>query len=352
MKESKILVCYNAPVSVFSLYNGRPEDKGQGSKDLSEEGFSKEIDYVVNSLKEYYLEVKSFAVDRRVQNVIDEISAYNPDAIVNFVESVEGIAHYEYCMAALFELIGYHYTGNIPSSLGNCLDKERAKRILSSFGVNTPGSLTLEPHRRITENDIDIHYPLIMKLLDEDASIGISEYSVVKNYQELKKHYRFLSETYNKSILVEEYIEGRELNVAVLGDRVLPVSEILFDGLPDEMPKIVTYDGKWIEGSVYYNSTKPKCPAELPKRLKKKVEDTAITSFKALNCRDYARVDVRLDKKGTPFVIEVNPNPDISRDSGFARAAGAASISHKELLYNIVEFALNRKENDKKTKAI
>ncbi len=352
MKEAKILVCYNAPVSVFSLYNGKPEDKGHTKKDLSEEGFSKEIEYVVSSLKEIYYEVKTLAVDKRVQKVIDEIAAFNPDAIVNFVESVEGIAHYEYCIAALFELLGYHYTGNIPSTLGNCLDKERAKRILNSFGVNTPGSLTLEPHRRISEDDVDISYPLIMKLLDEDASIGISEYSVVRNFKEMKKHYRFLSDTYNKSILVEKYVEGRELNVAVLGDKILPVSEILFEGLPDAMPKIVTYDGKWNEGSIYFNYTKPKCPADLSKRLKKKVEDIAITSFKALNCRDYARVDIRLDKKGTPFVIEVNPNPDISLDSGFTRAAEAAGISHKELLINITEFALSRKENDKKNKAV
>ena len=351
MKEAKILVCYNAPVSVFSLYNGRPEDKGQGSKDLSEEGFSKEIDHVVSSLKTKFSEVESLAVDKRVQRVIDEITAFNPDAILNFVESVEGIAHYEYCMAALFELLGYHYTGNIPSSLGNCLDKDRAKSILCAFGINTPGSLTLEPHRKFSEKDIDLNYPLIMKLLDEDASIGISEYSVVHNYKDLKKHYKFLAETYNKSILVEEYIDGRELNIAVLGDKVLPVSEILFEGLPDEMPKIVTYDGKWIEGSVYYNHTKPKCPADLPKRQQKKIEEMALTSFKALNCRDYARVDVRLDQKGTPFVIEVNPNPDISRDSGFARAASAAGINHTDLLFTIMNFALNRKDNDKKIKA-
>ena len=352
MKEAKILVCYNAPVSVFSLYNGRPEDKDQGIKDLSEEGFAKEMDYIISSLKENYTEVRSFAVDRRVQRVVDEIKSFSPDAILNFVESVEGIAHYEYCMTALYELLGCHYTGNIPSTLGNCLDKERAKRILNSFGINTPGSLTLEVHKRFSESDIDIRYPLIMKLLDEDASIGISEYSVVNTFKELKKHYKFLSETYNKSILVEEYIDGRELNCAILGDIVLPISEIVFDGLPDDFPKIVTYDGKWIEGSTYYNNTKPKCPVELPNRLKKKVEEIAITSFKALNCRDYARVDVRLDQKGTPFVIEINPNPDISRDSGFARAADAAGISHKELLFTITGFAMNRKENDKKTKAI
>lgn len=351
MKEAKILVCYNSPVSVFSLYNGRPEDKGQGNKDLSEEGFAKEIEYVISSLKEFFTEVKSLAVDRRVQRVIDEITAYNPDAIVNFVESVEGVAHYEYCIAALYELLGYHYTGNVPSSLGNCLDKQKAKSILRSYGINTPGSLTLEPHRRFSEKDIDLEYPLIMKLLDEDASIGISEYSVVNSYKELKKHYKFLSDTYNKNILVEEYIEGRELNVAILGEIVLPISEIQFTGLPEHLPKIVTYDGKWIEGSVYYDFTKPKCPADLPSRLKKKVEEVALLSFKALNCRDYARVDVRLDKQGTPFVIEVNPNPDISRDSGFERAAKAAGINHPELLFIITSFALKRKENDKKTKA-
>jgi D-alanine-D-alanine ligase len=352
MKESKILVCYNAPVSVFSLYNGRPEDKGQGKKDLSEEGFTKEMQYTIEALKENFALVQSLAVDRRVQKVIDEITVFNPDVIVNFVESVEGIANYEYCMAALFELLGCYYTGNFPSTLGNCLDKERAKSILRSFGINTPRSLTLKPHRKFSENDIDLEYPLIIKLLDEDASIGISEYSVVYSYKELKKHCKFLSDTYNKNIIIEEYIDGRELNIAVLGDNILPVSEILFEGLPDEMPKIVTYDGKWIEGSLYYNNTKPKCPAELPNRLKKKVEDLALTSFKALNCRDYARVDVRLDKKGTPFVIEVNPNPDISRDSGFARAANAAGISHSQLLFTITNFALNRKENDKKTKAV
>lgn len=352
MKEAKILVCYNAPVSVFSLYTGRPEDTGQVSKDLSEEGFAGEIEYIIDCFKENFTGVSSLAVDKNVQRVIDKISAYDPDAIVNFVESVEGIAHYEYCMAALFELLGYHYTGNIPSSLGNCLDKERAKSILRSFGINTPGSLTLEPHRRFSASDIGLQYPLIMKLLDEDASIGISEYSVVSNYKELKKHYKFLSDTYDKNILVEEYIEGRELNVAVLGDKILPVSEILFEGLPEDMPKIVTYDGKWTEGSVYYNHTKPHCPADLTKRLQKKVEETAFTSFKALNCRDYARVDIRIDKKGTPFVIEVNPNPDISRDSGFARAAAAAGISHKELLITITGFALNRKDNDKKNKAV
>lgn len=351
MTEAKILVCYNAPVSVFSIYTGKPEDEGSSINDLSESGFLLEMKYLEETLGKYFSEVKCLAVDRNVQSAIDMITAFNPDAILNFVESVEGIASYEYCMAALFEVLGYNFTGSIPSSLGNSLDKDRAKGILSSFGIETPKSITLSPKQKFVEKDVDLKYPVILKLVDEDASIAISEYSVVQNFRELKKHFKFLSSTYKKDILVEEYIEGRELNVAILGDKVLPISEIVFEGLPAELPKIVTYDGKWVEGSTYFNHTKPICPADISERTKNKVEEIAINAFKAMNCRDYARVDIRLDKKGTPFVIEVNPNPDVSRDSGFSRAANAANISHAELLKEIVNFALNRKYNDKKNKA-
>jgi D-alanine-D-alanine ligase len=140
--------------------------------------------------------------------------------------------------------------------------------------------------------------------------------------------------------------------VAILGGRALPISEINFTGLPEDFPNIVTYDGKWTEGSVYYNFTKPVCPAPLPERIKKKIQMTAIASYDALNCRDYARVDIRLSTDGVPYVIEVNPNPDISSDSGFARAATADGISYDDLLYTIANFALIRKRrNDSQAKA-
>ena len=127
----------------------------------------------------------------------------------------------------------------------------------------------------------------------------------------------------NQKIILEEYIVGRELNVAILDNKVLPISEIEFNGLPDQLPRIVTYDSKWIDGSIYYKNTKPIVPAKLNERTRRRVEKVALTAYDALNCRDYARVVIRLNKKGIPFVIEVNPNPDISSDSGFARAAAA-----------------------------
>ncbi len=349
--NAKILICYNSPVSIFTIYNGKPVNEDYSPNDLSETGFSKEINKIKRSLLENYSDVNTFAVDRNVEKTISAVNSYSPDIIFNFVESVEGISTYEYCMAGLFQLLGYNFTGNVPSCLGNCLNKERTKSILRSHAINTPDSITVSLMEKNLESKFNLKFPVILKLLSEDASIGISEFSVVNDFAGLTKQLNFLWETYKKEVLVEEYIDGRELNVAILGNTILPLSEIEFNTLPIGLPKIVTYDGKWMEKSIYYENTKPVCPADLDERIKKKVEDTALLAFDALNCRDYARVDIRLDKNCVPYVIEVNPNPDISTDSGFVRAAAAAGISYSDLLFRIAEFALNRKKNDSQNKA-
>ncbi|HSD64769.1 MAG TPA: ATP-grasp domain-containing protein, partial [Ignavibacteriaceae bacterium] len=249
------------------------------------------------------------------------------------------------------ELMGYEFTGNLPGCLGNCLNKSRTKNILRTFGIDTPRYITIKKSEKVTPGDIKITYPVILKLLYEDASIGISEFSVVRDFKSLIGHLTFLQETYKQDIIVEEYIEGRELNVAILDNRILPISEIIFKGLPDGLPQIVTYDGKWVENSTYFKYTNPSCPAKINKRLKKKVEEIAVAAYDAMNCRDYARVDIRVDKNNKPYVIEVNPNPDISVDSGFMRAAAASGMSYSELLFNISQLALSRKKSDSQIKA-
>ncbi len=349
--NAKILICYNSPVSVFSIYNGNPNNNKLSTNDLSEIGFSKEISNIEENLSQYYSNIKTLSIDRNLEKSISEINDFSPDVIFNFVESIEGIASYEYCMAGVFQLLGFNFTGNLPSTLGNCLDKNRTKSILRSYGINTPNSIIVSPSIYLNEAEFDLKFPVIVKLLKEDASIGISEYSVVSDLSSLKNQLKFLLDTYKQNVIIEEYIDGRELNAAILGNTVLPISEIDFSGLPDHLPKIVTYDGKWIEDSLYYNYTKPICPANLNNELKNKIEKTAMLAFEALNCRDYARVDIRLNKNGEPYVIEVNPNPDISIDSGFARAAKAAGISYGMLLNNIANFALSREKNDSQNKA-
>ena len=327
--NAKILICYNSPVSIFSVYSGKPTKDHNSQNDLSEIAFSDEIEVTKKSLKKYFTTVKALAIDKNVERNIKNISSFNPDAIFNFVESVEGIASYEYCMAGLYQLLDYRFTGNIPSCLGNCLNKSRTKHILRSMNIETPKFLTIGRNQNFRESEFKLRFPVILKLINEDASIGISELSVVHNIEGLRKQLRFLKRTYNQEIIIEEYIDGRELNVAILGNQVLPISEIQFSTLPEGLPKIVTYEGKWMENSVYYDNTKPRCPAKLDQKTKKKVEEIALRTFEAMNCRDYARVDIRLDKNKNPYVIEVNPNPDISTDSGFVRAASAAGISYR-----------------------
>ena len=352
MKDnSKILICYNSPVSVFPIYNGKPAEKQSEMNDLSESAFSMEISSIKKSLQEYFTDVKTFAIDGNVERSISKINHYSPDVILNFVESVNGISTYEYCMAGLFELLKVEFTGNQPLCLGNCLNKWKAKDILRANDINTPKALVINKSGIISAKSFALKFPVILKLLTEDASIGISEYSVVKNFKDLKDHVNFLVSTYKQDIIAEEYIDGRELNVAVLGNRALPISEIEFRGLPEGLPKIVTYDGKWIADSVYYENTKPKCPTDLDAQIKKRIEALALKAFNALGCRDYARIDIRLDENGIPFVIEVNPNPDISSDSGSVRAATADGMNHSELLYMITKFAFSRRINDTQIKA-
>lgn len=349
--NAKILICYNSPVSIFPIYNGKPSGVKPPSDDLSESGFAQELESIKKKLSRHYTSVQALAIDKNVERTIREINKIAPDAVFNFVESIEGVSSYEYCVAGLYQILGVNFTGNIPSCLGNCLNKQRTKNILRSFGIKTPESLTVKVKDNVTEKNFGLKFPVILKLLTEDASIGISEFSVVHDFKSLKKQLNFLRDTYKQDVIIEEYINGREINAAVLGDTVLPLSEIMFKGLPDGLPKIVTYDSKWIADSVYYQNTRPVCPAKINQRVKAKIERTALLAFEAMNCRDYARVDIRLDKNNVPYVIEVNPNPDISSDSGFARAAAAAGMSHADLLSKIANFALARKIYDSQTKA-
>ena len=146
IQDVKILLCYNAPVSVFSIYNGKRSDKETRGNDLSEKSFVKELNRIRKSLLKYFKEVDSLAVDRNVKKTINNINSFSPDIIYNFVESVEGISSYEWCMTGLFQLLRYEFTGCTPITLGNCLNKERTKSILKARNILTPDNITLKPN--------------------------------------------------------------------------------------------------------------------------------------------------------------------------------------------------------------
>jgi D-alanine-D-alanine ligase len=340
--DQKILICFNEPARYYDNYIGKDITDENEDIDLSEREFFNQISLTKKALLKIYINVETLAINCDIKTAIKKILNYSPDLIFNFVESIEGNSNFEGYIAGVFDLLGIPYTGNGPNCLGNCLSKLRTKQILISHGIRTPQSFYAQIQDEITKNAFVLKFPVILKLAREDASIGISEFSVVDNFESMKERLEYLFSSFNQDVLIEEYINGRELNVAILGDLVLPISEIRFDHLPNDLPKIVTYEAKWSPQSIYYKNTVPKCPALLDDQLKLKIEKMALEAYNALDCRDYARVDIRLNQKNMPYVIEVNPNPDISQDTGFVRSAASAGISYDELLYKITLLALKR----------
>ncbi|MGE5499817.1 MAG: D-alanine--D-alanine ligase family protein, partial [Syntrophothermus sp.] len=339
------------PAKVYKNYIGKNIASDEENVDLSETGMLDHINDIVSGLQLFFKNVDTYAFGSDVEKAISSISSYIPTLIFNFVESVEGKANYEAYAAGLYELLGFNYTGNNPLCLGLCLNKARTKQLLQSGNIKTPGFYIAKFNTIIDPESFSLRFPVILKLLNEDASIGISELSVVNSVEEVNKRLAFLFKTYRQDVIIEEFINGREFNVSILGGDVLPISEIIFSGLPKGLPKIVTYEGKWSPSSTYYKYTNPNCPADIDEELRAKIEAVAKGAYELMNCRDYARIDIRLSKSGVPYVIEVNPNPDLSQDAGFARAARAKGLTYPELLYSIASLALDRKEHDTKINA-
>jgi len=343
INNSRILICYNEPFSFYENYLGK-ENTDNAKIDLSETEFKNNLEIISALLSNHFSSVETFGFTSDINRAINKIELYSPDVIFNFVESIEGNSKYEIYATGLFDLFGIKYTGNNPLCLANCLFKERTKQLLKFKNIDTPDYLVITKRTKLIETEFKLNFPAILKLASEDASIGISENSVVNNFYELKKQVNYLQRNFGTDIIAEEFIKGRELNIAVLSDKLLPISEISFSGLPEEFPAIVTYEAKWSPDSIYFKYSNPICPAELEPEIQAEIYRVAFNAYTTLGCRDYARVDIRLSEKNVPYVIEVNPNPDISPDAGFVRAANAAGISYENLLLKISECAFNRND--------
>jgi D-alanine-D-alanine ligase len=349
MKENiKILLAFNQPIGgIYESYDGRRvKSESSSSIDLSEVGVLEEYEEIKEALTQKGFQTETFNLLDNIDELCSRLGSGNYDVVFNLVESVDGESIKEMFVAGIYELYNVPYTGCSAVTLGLCLNKHRAKLIMKGAGFSVPRwRLYLNPLTIIFDSKPE--FPLIVKPSQEDASVGISEQSVVNDEKELKDQLEFLYDTLKQPIIVEEYIEGREINSAILGDKekiALPLSEISFDTLPDDLPKIVTYDGKWIKDSLYYKNTIPVCPAPLDDEIAERIKKIALNVSDLFGCRDYCRVDFRLDKNNQPYILEVNPNPDISIDAGFARAAKAYGLSYDELLVKIIEFALERRK--------
>ena len=309
-----------------------------------------------------------------------------PELVFNLCESLAGDARNEIVIPALLDMLGVPFTGTGSLELGLCLHKERAKDILFARGVATPPYLLIESEthlaalrgqqsgsgsnagRRGAVDDLD--YPYFLKLAHEDASIGIEARNRVENASQLSERASELLAKYRQPVVAEKFIAGREVNVTVIGNRrrggspertegsndapteartdeldILPLHEIDFAAMPEGSPHIVSYAAKWDENHSDYAGTLPVPLRDVAPETEAAICRAAKAAFVALGLRDFGRVDLRIDEAGEPWVIDVNPNCDLSPDAGVARAAAYAGIAYPQLVGRICEIAWRRHEH-------
>lgn len=282
-----------------------------------------------------------------VYDVLARIAKDKPDLLFNLCESMDGDPRNEPTFAGLLDLFRIPYTGADLLALASCLYKQRTKDILIANGVPTPPYRFLQTPADIDDPALDkLDYPWFVKLAHEDASLGITEANVVHDAAALRARSRELMTEHKQPVLAERYIEGREVNVTLFGHghdaAVLPLHEIDFAAMPSDRPRIVSYAAKWDENHVDYAGTKPVPLRGLSADVTAEIERVSRAAWRAMELRDYGRVDLRVDEAGVPWVIDVNPNPDISPDAGVARAAAAAGMTYPHMVDRIAQIALRR----------
>ncbi|MFI5370204.1 MAG: ATP-grasp domain-containing protein [Candidatus Eisenbacteria bacterium] len=272
-----------------------------------------------------------------------DLAKSQTDLIFNMVESFAGDDSQDTNVAGYLELLGRRFTGAGSSGLYLAQDKNLAKKIFTFHGIHTPYFTTV--YRGRTEHSHDIEFPVIVKPAREDGSIGIQFGAVCTSIKELMERIDYIHAEFDSPALIEEYIEGRELYVGVVGNEkpeALPVVELDLSKLPEGTPKIAGSEVKWEEDTVAYKATKPFFPDDLSEEVVTRVQETAVQAYTALQLRDYGRIDFRLAGDGTVHVLEVNPNPYLLPSAEFAMAGKKSGRSYTELIDGIVGASMRR----------
>ena len=279
-------------------------------------------------------------------DAFEKLRKLKPDLVFNIAEGLHSASR-EAQIPALLDMLQIPYTGSDPVTLGLCLDKQRTKEILKQHRVPTPRFWIVANPLEIPRN---LRYPLMVKPCLEGSSKGVTNNALVHNRQELVRQLEWITATYAQKAIIEEFLPGREFTVALLGNgadiRVLPIVEINFATLPAGCNPIYSYEAKWVWDTEESPLQIFDCPAALEPFLQQQIEHLCRDAFNALGCRDWCRVDVRLDAAGRPHVIELNPLPGIlprpEQNSCFPKAARAAGLSYTGMILQVVDMASQR----------
>lgn len=285
------------------------------------------------------IEARGFKVKKigNVVSLLEKIDSLDVDIVFNISEGLSG-RNRESQVPILLEMTGIPFVGADALTLSLTLDKIMAKKIFIAEGIPTPKFFEIKTPEALM-NTNHFKFPLIVKPRFEGSSKGLSDNSRVENMQDLKKQLEYIINAYKQPALIEEFILGREFTVAIIGNnppQVLPVVQIKIDGRLKLNDKFYTFARIQSDRLEYI------CPARINKDLKKKISDLALKTYEAVECRDFGRVDFRVDNEGDPYVLEINPLPSLSTEDVFMVVAKEIGISYEEVIGEILKSAFKR----------
>jgi D-alanine-D-alanine ligase len=279
------------------------------------------------------------------KDVHPALQGYNPAEwiVFNWCEGIEGEVGGDARICRDLDLLGFTYTGNAPTTLRLSVEKGRAKKVLQRWNIPTPEGREFKSAAELTTWD---KFPAIVKPVSQHCSVGVTLDAVVHDIDALRTRIAYITETFHEAALVEQFIAGREINVGVWGNgrpRMLPLREIDFSMIENPMHQLVTWDSKWSPDSAEWHSIPVITEVKTSAAMRAKIEDIVLRTYRVFECRDYARVDLRIDANDEPYVVDVNPNPDITYDGGFIGACKTAGYNYGEAISNIVQMAIARR---------
>jgi len=327
------------PVRIVVVYNKSPFlIKGEPQDILAEKGVLACSQRVAEALARRY-EVQCVPIHADVEVAL---APYSPTewVVFNLGEGIQGRLFEEARIAWALEAMGYRITGSRGDALARSIHKVHAKQLFSRAGIPTPRWRLC---RSVSEVEDSLGFPLIVKPVAEDGSLGIGPEAVAHDLAVLRARVGHTIECYRQAALVEEFIAGREFNVSLWGDApdLLPLAEIDFRAFSDPFQQIVSFAAKWDATSFAFHHTPVLCPASVGERLASRIREAALAAWRVIGCRGYARVDIRVDQQDRSHVIEVNCNPDLSPDAGFFQAVRRVGYSYEDMVCRIVEMALD-----------
>ena len=338
MSKLKIVVLYDR-VLVDDDEEAASTEKSPVTRTLDKKEVEEEV---ADALTKLGHEPLLYELDGTQKSLLG-LARVDGDLVFNLSESFGDDDTADFKIAAYLELLGRRYTGAGTHGLMLAQDKAVAKKIFAFHGIHTP--TFAKSFRGRLDFSHDLQFPVIVKPAREDGSIGIEFSAVVNSIRELMERIDWLHANFDSPVLIEEYIDGREMYVGVLGNdkpEALPVVELDLSKLPDGTPRIAAAEVKWGKGTKAYRDTKSAIATDLPEETMLTLQQTAVAAYQALELRDYGRVDMRLQADGNVHVIEVNPNPWLSSRAEFAMAARKSGRTYNQLVAEIVELAQAR----------